>query len=102
MQRISIRRLGFAAGATAALLYLGCVLVMLVAPKAAVVRFFNSVLHGWDVEPIMRWDMPWWEAALGTVEMALLGWLVGALLAAFYNLGRGAAGRPGTAPRQEG
>lgn len=102
MQRISIRRLGFAAGATAALLYLGCVLVMLAAPRDAVVRFFNSVLHGWDVEPIMRWDMPWWEAAIGTVEIALLGWLTGALLAAFYNLATRAPARPVAGPRQEG
>ena len=83
---ISIKRMGFAIGATAALLYVGCVFVMLTVPQDAVVTFFNSIMHGWDVEPIMRWDMPWWEALIGVVEIFILGWLVGALVAMLYNL----------------
>ena len=83
---LSIKRLGFALGGTSALLYLGCVFVMLTVPKPAVIAFFNSLLHGWDVEPIMRWDMPWWEAAIGIVEIFILGWLIGAVFAMFYNL----------------
>lgn len=83
---ISVKRLGVALGATSAVLYVGCVFVMLTAPKEAVVRFFNSIMHGWDVEPIMRWDMPWWEAVVGTIEVFILGWLVGAVIAMFYNL----------------
>ena len=83
---ISIKRMGFALGSTLALLYVGCVFVMLTVPKDAVVAFFNSIMHGWDVEPIMRWDMPWWEALIGVVEIFILGWLVGALLAVLYNL----------------
>jgi hypothetical protein len=35
----------------------------------------------------MRWDMPWWEALLGVVETFILAWLVGAAVAALYNLG---------------
>jgi hypothetical protein len=34
----------------------------------------------------MRWDMPWWEAAIGIVEIFILGWLIGAVFAMFYNL----------------
>lgn len=83
---ISIKRLGFALGATSALLYLGCAFVMLTVPQPAVVAFFNSIVHGWDVEPIMRWDMPWWEAVVGVVEVFILGWLTGAVIAMFYNL----------------
>lgn len=83
---LSVKRLGFAFGATAALLYLGCVFVMLTVPQPAVVAFFNSLLHGWDVEPIMRWDMPWWEAVVGIIEMFILAWLTGALVAVLYNL----------------
>lgn len=83
---LDIRRMGFAVGGAAALFYMGCVVVMLVAPRETVVQFFNSILHGWDVAPIMRWEMPWWEAALGTLEIFLLGWLFGALVAALYNL----------------
>ena len=93
LHALGVKRLGFAFGATATLLYLGCVFVMLTVPRPAVVAFFNSLLHGWDVEPLMRWDLPWWEAAMGLVEVFLLGWLVGAVFAAFYNLAGRAARR---------
>lgn len=83
---INIKRLGFAMGTSAALLYVGCVFVMLTASKDTAVAFFNSIMHGWDVEPIMRWDMPWWEALLGVAEIFILGWLIGALIAVLYNL----------------
>jgi hypothetical protein len=83
---LSIKRLGFAFGATSALLDLGCVFVMFTVPQPAAVDFFNSLLHGWDVEPLMRWDMPGWEACVGLIEVFILGWLVGAALAIFYNL----------------
>lgn len=88
-RRLNVRRLGFALGSASALLYLGCVFVMLTAPQEVVVSFFNSLLHGWDVGPIMRWDMPWWEAVIGVLEMFILGWLFGAVIAVFYNLGLG-------------
>jgi hypothetical protein len=88
MQTLDIRRLGFAFGATAGLLYVGCMFVMLTVSHDVVIRFFNSLLHGWDVAPIMRWDMPWWEAIIGVLETFILGWLVGAAFAVFYNLPR--------------
>ena len=50
-------------------------------------------MHGLDIEPIVRWDMPWWEACVGVIEITILGWLIGALVAALYNL---AAGRAAT------
>ena len=88
MDGIDPRRAGFAFGGALALFYIGCVFVMLTVPQEVVVRFFNSVLHGWDVAPIMRWDMPWWEAAIGAVEIFVLGWLFGALAAVLYGIGR--------------
>lgn len=87
MHMLSAKRFGFALGATGAILYLGCVFVMLTVPHEAVIRFFNSLLHGWDVTPMMRWDMPWREAVIGVLETFILGWLVGAVFAVFYNLG---------------
>ncbi len=87
MNTLSVRRAGFALGGACGLLYFGCVFVMLTVPKEAVVRFFNSIMHGWDVEPIMRWDMPWWEAAIGVLEFSILGWLFGSLVAVLYNIG---------------
>ena len=34
----------------------------------------------------MRWDMPWWEACVGVIEVFILGWLVGAVIAVLYNV----------------
>lgn len=87
MTRLSIRRLGFALGALFGLLYLGCVFVMATVPKDAAVRFFNSLTHGVDWGPIMRWDMPAAEMLVGVLEVFILGWLAGAAFAALYNLG---------------
>jgi hypothetical protein len=87
MNRLSVLRFALALAAVSALLYLGCMFVMLTVPKEAVIRFFNSIMHGVDVTSIMRWDMPWWEAVIGVIEIFILGWLVGAVFAAFYNLG---------------
>jgi len=87
MDTISIRRLGFALGASTALLYLGCVFVMMTVPHDVAVRFFNSITHGIDWGPIMRWDMPWWEMVVGVLQVFILSWLFGALIAAFYNTG---------------
>ena len=87
MNRLSVLRSAFALAAVSALLYLGCMFVMLTVPKEAVIRFFNSIMHGVDFTSIMRWDMPWWEAVIGVIEIFILGWLVGAAFSAFYNLG---------------
>ena len=87
MNIISIKRLGFALGSSCALLYLGCAFVMMTVPHEAAVSFFNSITHGVDWSPIMRWDMPWWEMVVGVLQVFILGWLFGALIAALYNSG---------------
>ncbi len=87
MNTIRITRFGFALGGASSVMYVGCVVVMLAVPRDAAIRFFNSIMHGWDVEPLMRWDMPWWEAIIGVIEVFILGWLFGAVVAALYNLG---------------
>jgi hypothetical protein len=42
-------------------------------------------MHGVDVTTIMRWNMPLWETILGVVEIFVLGWLFGAIIAGCYN-----------------
>ena len=85
MRELSVRRFGFALGASFAALYLGCAFVMATVPPEAALRFFNSITHGVDWGPIMRTDMPWWEMLLGVLEIFILGWLFGALVASLYN-----------------
>ncbi|HMQ04357.1 MAG TPA: DUF5676 family membrane protein [Pyrinomonadaceae bacterium] len=85
MNRLNVKKFGFAVGATAALLYLGCMLVMFTVGANGTARFFNSLLHGLDVSGIIRVGMPLWEAVIGIIEIFILGWLSGACVAAIYN-----------------
>lgn len=92
MHTLSVTRFGFAVAMASALSYVGCVFVMMTVPQKAAIRFFNSMMHGVDVTPIMRWDMPMWEMAVGLLEIFILGWLFGAVIAMFYNLAAGQKG----------
>ncbi len=82
---INVKKFGFAAGLTAALLYLGCIIVMATVGHDGTIKFFNSLLHGVDVSSIVRMNIPLWEACIGIVETFILGWLIGACIAAIYN-----------------
>ena len=86
MKTIDIKRFGFAFGLTAAILYLGCVILMATVGHDGSVKFFNSLLHGLDTSSIIRMQVPWWEALIGLVETFIIGWLVGACIACFYNI----------------
>ena len=85
MNHINVKKFGFAVGTTIGLLYFGCMLVMFTVGNNGPVLFFNSLLHGLDVSSIIRMDMPIWEALLGFIETFILGWLIGACIAAIYN-----------------
>lgn len=85
MNRINIKKFGFAFGLTSALLYLGCMVVMWTAGREGTIDFFNTLLHGLDTTSVIRMDVPLWEALLGIVQIFIIGWLSGALIAAFYN-----------------
>ncbi len=49
--------------------------------------FFNSLLHGIDVGPILQMRVPAYEVVIGLISTFLLGWIAEALVAAFYNWG---------------
>ena len=83
--KLNVKKLGLATGLTGALLYLGCMLVMLTVGQEGSVKFFNSLLHGLDVSTIMRMNVPLWEAGIGIIETFILGWLIGACIASLYN-----------------
>lgn len=86
MNHIGVKKLGLAFGLTAALLYLGCAIVMLVLGHDSTVKFFNTLLHGIDVTSIMRMEISAMEVLIGFVQTFVLGWLVGACVAAIYNV----------------
>lgn len=85
MYRLNVKKFGFALGLTGALIYLGCMIVMITAGRDGAITFFNSLLHGLDVSNIIRMDVPLLEAFFGIVQTFILGWLIGACIAAFYN-----------------
>lgn len=86
MRTINVKKFGFATGLTAALLYVGCILVMATVGQSGTVKFFNSLLHGIETTSIIRMNVPFWEAGMGIVEVFIIGWLVGACIAAIYNI----------------
>ena len=85
MNRINIKKFGFAIGLTGALFYAGCMIVMATAGQEGSIKFFNRLLHGLDTTNIIWMDVPIWEALIGIVQTFILGWLIGACIAAFYN-----------------
>jgi 2TM family of unknown function (DUF5676) len=85
MQRLNVKKLGFAVGLTGALIYLGCMIVMITAGQEGTIKFFNSLLHGLDTTSIIRMDVSLLEATLGIVQTFIIGWLTGASIAIFYN-----------------
>lgn len=87
MNYINIKKLGLACALTGALFYLGCIILMVTVGHGGTVRFFNSLLHGIDTTSIIRMNIPGWEALIGLVETFIMGWLIGACIAVFYNIG---------------
>lgn len=86
MNTIDIKRFGLAFGLTGAILYLGCIILMATVGQSGTVYFFNNLLHGLDTSSIIRMNVPFWEAIVGLVEIFILGWLSGAVIAFFYNV----------------
>ncbi len=86
MTQIHVKRFGFACGITGVILYLGCVLLMATVGQEGTILFFNRLLHGIEVSSIIRMNVPITEALMGIAQTFILGWLVGACVAAFYNV----------------
>ncbi len=85
MNRLNVKKFGFAMGLTGAIIYAGCMIVLATAGQEGSITFFNSLLHGLDTTSIIRIDVPIWEALIGIVQTFIIAWLTGALIAAFYN-----------------
>lgn len=86
MNRIHIKSLGFAVGITAALLYFGCVLVMNFTNAETTRSFFNSLFHGIDMGSVLRMNISLRETMFGLLQTFVIAWLIGASVAAIYNI----------------
>ena len=85
MKTLNIKKMGVAFGTTGAILYIGCILLMVTVGREGTIFFFNNLLHGLDVEPIIRMSVPPLDVFYGIIQTFILGWLIGALIAAIYN-----------------
>lgn len=85
MKKVNIKGLAIAFGFTGLILYVSCALFMAIAGKNVSIKFFNSLLHGFDTAPVIRMNIPWWESIIGMVETFVLGGLIGMCVAAIYN-----------------
>lgn len=85
MYRLNVKKLGFACGFTGSLLYLGCMILMAIAGKEGTITIYNSLLHGLDTTNNIRMNIPLLESFFGITVTFILGFLIGACIAAFYN-----------------
>ena len=86
LPHLNPKYLGLAFGTTGLVFYLGCMLTMATVPHETAVIFFNSLLHGLDVGPILKTSVPISQVGLGLVTMFILAWFAGVLIAGIYNL----------------
>jgi hypothetical protein len=88
MHRINVKALGFAVALTVALVYAACIMAMAVTGPQTSISFFNSLMHGIDGSFIIRkTPMQVSETLMGIAEWFVIGWLMGASVAAIYNAG---------------
>jgi hypothetical protein len=83
---LDIKKIGFAAGVTSAILYIGCALIMAISGPQTTAQWANNILHGIDVTTILKKEqLSFLQLLSGIVEIFILGWLSAALAASIYN-----------------
>lgn len=85
MQKLNANTLGLAIGITVAIVYLGCICLMLMVGQEGTIWFFNSILHGLDVSSVSRMNVPFGQTLMGIILSFSLGWLSGFLVGTIYN-----------------
>ncbi len=86
MQCLSPIRFGVAVGVAGVLFYVGCMIFMATVPSETVIWLSNSVLHGVDLDSVMRQSIPLQQSLTGIMLTFLGGLVFGALLASIYNV----------------
>ena len=87
MHHINVKQFGFAVAITITIIYVGCILVVSLVSTETAAAFFNSLMHGIDGSAIIRkTPTPLSEALIGVAEWFIIGWLIGASIAAVYNV----------------
>lgn len=85
MDKLNPKVTALALGSVSGIIYIACVLLFAVAPRAGI-ALANTMVHGLDLASITRATMaPFGTILVGLVEIAILGYLVGWLFAVMYN-----------------
>lgn len=87
MDAINVKRFGLAVGLTLAVLRLGCIIVFALLSREQAIAYFNILVHGIDVGPILKTEMSVQLMIYGIIQVFILGWLIGASIASIYNYG---------------
>ena len=86
MHHIKVYQFGFAIGTTIVIIYISCILILSIVSTDTAVSFLNNIMHSIDVSTIMRkTPTPLSVVLIGVVEWFIIGWLIGASIAAIYN-----------------
>ena len=86
MGAINVKKMGLAFGLTLVVFRVGCVIVFLALSREQAVSFFNTLLHGVDLNPILKMETSALDTIYGVIQIFILGWLAGATMASIYNL----------------
>ena len=84
MNTLNGKRFGLAVALTLVLVNIGCLLGRLILPRETAIQFFNSFTHV-DWTSITRWTVSPLEWVIGTIEVFILGWIGGFVIATVYN-----------------
>jgi hypothetical protein len=85
MNNLGVKNLGLAFGATLAIFYVACFLMMTICGRETTIFIFNSLLHGLDITTIVRMDIPIWDSFVGLIGTFILGGVMGSFIATIYN-----------------
>ena len=85
IMKIQSIKLGIAFASTGIVMYLGCMALMAFLGHDGTVWFFNSILHGFDTETIVRMEVPLAQTALGILLTVSISGFSGWLIASVYN-----------------
>ncbi len=84
MNTLNSKRFGFAVALTLVFVNFGCLLGRLILPRETAIQFFNSFTHvDWTL--MTRSTISPLEWVIGTIEVFILGWIGGFVIATVYN-----------------
>ena len=86
MGAINVKKMGLSLGLTLVVLRVGCVIVFSLVSREQAISFFNTLLCGIDIGQILNMQTSTLSIVYGVIQIFILGWLAGALMASIYNL----------------